>query len=336
MTVNGMLTSIAGAIVQRRISPISRVGLILTLAMAAAAVIVSLATTLVFLNLPNILPLVLGVLVLDAISRLAPQTLKIQTVQTVLYGILYLVITCFCGVLAAYAMQRLAFPLQDRLFTRVDAALGVNWFAIAHWVDGHPVIQRVLKFAYASMGALIAIPVVVLAFANRLSDLRVYLLAFVLALAVTTIMGALLPAASPIALVDRTAFNVLRFTGATPIEHLARLRAAAPMSLSGGPGGIIAFPSFHAAVATLTPLVLCRYRSLFVALLLLDAAMLGGCLTEGAHYLCDVLAGIGIVVCAYLLAKRIISLEDRSPPHRLDRSIAPQPAVHAPGMPSPK
>ena len=224
MTVNGMLTSIAGAMVQRRVSPISRVGFFLTVAMAAAAVVISVATVLVFLNLPNILPLVLGVLVLDGISRLAPQTLNIQAVQTTLYGILYLVITCFSGVLAAYAMQRFAFPLQDRLFTRVDAALGVNWFAIAHWVDGHLEIQRALKFAYASMGAQIAIPVVVLAFANRLSDLRIYLLAFTLALVVTTIIGALLPAASPIVLVDRTTFNVLRFSGATPIEHLARLR----------------------------------------------------------------------------------------------------------------
>jgi PAP2 superfamily len=323
MTVNGMLTSIAGAMVQRRVSPISRVGFFLTVAMAAAAVVISVATVLVFLNLPNILPLVLGVLVLDGISRLAPQTLNIQAVQTTLYGILYLVITCFSGVLAAYAMQRFAFPLQDRLFTRVDAALGVNWFAIAHWVDGHLEIQRALKFAYASMGAQIAIPVVVLAFANRLSDLRIYLLAFTLALVVTTIIGALLPAASPIVLVDRTTFNVLRFSGATPIEHLARLRAAAPIVLSGSLGGVIAFPSFHAAVATLTPLVLYRYRGLFVALLLLDAAMLGGCVTEGAHYLSDVLAGIGIVFFAYFLAKHIIDLEDRLPPHHFYRSIAP-------------
>ena len=336
MTVNGMLTSIAGAIVPRRISPISRVGFLLTVAMAAAAVIISLATMLVFLNLPNILPLVLGVLVLDGISRLAPQTLNVQAVQTTLYSILYLVITCFSGVLAAYAMQRFAFPLQDHLFTQVDTALGVNWFAIAHWVDGHLVIQRVLKFAYTSMGPQIAIPVVVLAFANRLRELRVYLLAFTLALAVTTIIGALLPAASPIVLVDRTTFNVLQFTGATPIEHLARLRAAAPAVLSGGLGGVITFPSFHAAVATLTPLVLYRYRGVFVALLLLDAAMLGGCVTEGAHYLCDILAGIGIVVCAYLLAKRIINLEDRSLPHHLDPSIVPHPAVPAPWIPSSK
>ena len=108
------------------------------------------------------------------------------------------------------------------------------------------------------------------------------------------------------------------------------------MVLSGGLGGVIAFPSFHAAVATLTPLVLYRYRRLFVALLILDAAMLGGCVTEGAHYLSDILAGIGIVFFAYFLAKRIISLEDRSLPHHPDQSIAPHPAAHAPWIPSSK
>lgn len=325
MNFSGVRTNIASAIIQRRISPVSRVAILLTLTLATAAVIISVTTTLAFLDLPNILPLVLGVLVLDGVSQLAPQTRNVLAVQTILYAVLYLAITSFVGVLAAYATQRLAFPLQDHLFARADAALGVNWFAIAHWTDGHPAIQRIFKFAYDSMSTQIAIPVVVLALSNRLSEVRVYVLAFTLALTVATIIAALLPAASPIALADRTAFHVLRFTGATPLDHLARLRAAAPMFLSGAPGGIITFPSFHAAVATLTPLALRRYRGLFVVLLILDAAMLGGCVIEGAHYFSDILAGIGIAFGAYLLAKRIIRAEDRSLAQYLDQPIGPQP-----------
>jgi len=312
MNLSGVRTSIACAIIQRRVSPISRVAIFLTLTLMAVAVIISAGTTLAFLNLPNILPLVLGVMVLDGISQFAPQTRNILAVQTILYAILYLAITCFAGVLAAYATQRFAFPLQDELFARADTALGVNWFAVAHWTDDHPAIHRILKFAYESMSAQIAMPVVVLAFSNRTSEVREYLLAFALALTVTTIVATLLPATSPIALVDRTAFHVLEFTGATPLDHLAHLREATPVFLSGSPGGIITFPSFHAVIATLTPLALRRYRSVFIILLILDAAMLGGCLTEGAHYFSDVIAGIGIAIGADLFAKRIISAEDRS------------------------
>jgi hypothetical protein len=97
--------------------------------------------------------------------------------------------------------------------------------------------------------------------------------------------------------------------------RLMRLRAAAPMLLTDAPGGILTFPSFHATVAILTPLTLRRYRGLFVALLIFDAAMLCGTVTEGAHYASDVLAGIGVAFCAYSLARRIIRVEDRSLHH---------------------
>jgi len=46
--------------------------------------------------------------------------------------------------------------------------------------------------------------------------------------------------------------------------------------------------------------------------LVLDAAMLGATVTEGAHYFCDLLAGGGIAFLAYALAKRVIRAEDRS------------------------
>jgi hypothetical protein len=98
-------------------------------------------------------------------------------------------------------------------------------------------------------------------------------------------------------------------------SRLMRLRAAAPMLLTDAPGGILTFPSFHATVAILTPLALRRYRGLFVVLLIFDAAMLCGTVTEGAHYVSDVLAGIGVAFCAYSLARRIIRVEDRSLHH---------------------
>jgi hypothetical protein len=74
MNLNGVRTNIASTIIQRRISPVSRVAILLTLTLATVAVVISLTTTLAFLDLPNILPLVLGVLVLDGVGQFAPQT----------------------------------------------------------------------------------------------------------------------------------------------------------------------------------------------------------------------------------------------------------------------
>jgi membrane-associated phospholipid phosphatase len=301
-----------GALIQSRISPVSRAACLLTFGLMAVGCLSSIATKFTITSLPNILPLVLYVVVLDVITQIVPQSRIVEAVRTLLYGVLYLVITILCGVLTAYAMQRFAFPLQDRFFEHADIALGLDWPGFAHWVDRHAMIQTIFHFAYDTIKLQIALPLVVLAFTNRLSDVRAYLLAFSIAFIATIFVSALLPAAGPIAFVDRTAFDVLRFTGATPIDHLMRLRDAGPLVLNDPPGGIATFPSFHATVAVLTPLALRRYRPIFAVLIVLNSAMLAATVTEGAHYFVDVLAGTCMAIFAWYLAKYIIGIEDRS------------------------
>ena len=311
MNVSLLARKYRGAIIQSRISPISRPAILLTFGLAAVGLIASIATKFIFASLPNIMPLVVGVVVLDILIRFAPQSRFVEALQTVLHGVLYLVITILCGVLAAYAMQRFAFPLRDRLFANVDTALGLNWFDYAHWVDRHLAIQRIFHFAYDSIQIQIVLPLVVLAFSNRLSEVRTYLLAFAIALTITIVISALMPAAGPIVLADRAAFDILRFTGATPLDHLMRLRETGPLILSDVPGGIATFPSFHATVAILTPLTLRGHHRIFIVLLVLNTAMLAGTVTEGAHYFCDIFAGIGMAFFAHALARRIMRAEDR-------------------------
>jgi membrane-associated phospholipid phosphatase len=118
-----------------------------------------------------------------------------------------------------------------------------------------------------------------------------------------------MPAGGPIVFIDRASFHLLHFTGATPIDQLMRLREPGPFIMTTGPGGIATFPSFHATIAILTPLALRSHRRIFVGLLVLDAAMLGSTLTEGAHYFTDIVAGSAMAFFAYALAQRIIGAE---------------------------
>ena len=307
-----MMQKIVRNLIQNRTSSISHEAAILTLVLAAVALTVAMWTQLKFTALPNILPLVAGVLVIDSISRFAPQTRTVTAVQSMLFGVLYLAITCFCGILAAYATQRFSLPLQDRFFERADLAIGVNWFDVVRWIDDRPVINAILRLAYGTMSAQIALPVVVLAFLGNTEDVRKYLLSFVIALTATISISALLPAAGPIALVDRATFHVMQFGGATPVDHLIQLRSAGSLIIHDRLAGIATFPSFHATIAVLTPLTLRRYRGLFFGLLVLDAAMLFGTITEGAHYATDVLGGTCIAFAAYFLANRVIGARDSS------------------------
>ncbi len=102
------------------------------------------------------------------------------------------------------------------------------------------------------------------------------------------------------------------------------------MVLRDDPGGIATFPSFHATIAILTPLTLRGYPRIFVALVVLDAAMLAGTVTEGAHYFVDILAGSCMAFFAHSLAKHIIRLEDRSFYYRGNPTSRPYAAAHAP------
>ncbi len=304
--------------IHSRVSPIPLPALLLTFALVVIGIVASTTTKFTLASLPNMLPLVGLVLGVDVISQFAPQTRIVESVQAFLYGLLYFVTTSLCAVFAAYSVQRLAFPLQDQNLESIDLALGFKWFDFAHWVDNHFAVQTIFHLAYDSILAQVFVPLIALAFTNRIGELRTYILAFSIALTTTILISALMPAVGPIALVDPATFKVLEFTGATPLDHLMRLREAGPLLMKDFPGGIATFPSFHATIAVLTPLTLRKFRHLFVALLLLNAAMLGATITEGAHYFIDVVAGSCMAIFAYMLAKRLIKATDPSFHHHSD------------------
>ncbi|HVV39813.1 MAG TPA: phosphatase PAP2 family protein [Nitrobacter sp.] len=202
--------------------------------------------------------------------------------------------------------------------------MGLDWLTWVRWVDRHPAIGGLLAAAYHTMPGQIALPVIVLAVVNRIEDLWIYLVSFALALLVTTIIGALLPALSHIAFVDRANFESLRFSGATPVDHLIALRASGPVLLRGNLGSILSFPSFHATVAVLTPLMLMRYRYIVIPLAVLDLVMFCSTVTEGAHYGCDAIAGGCVAVIAHASVRRTMRRLDQQAVgnHNFDRNAA--------------
>jgi len=309
-------------LLQSRVSPVSRPAILIMSAFAIVGVCAASATHFTLTTLPNAWPVIAGVVAMDAVTLILPQTRIVQAVQVFLYGFLYLVTICLFGVLAAYALQRLDFPLRDDVLNRLDIALGFDWQAYAHWVDSHAQVQKMFFFAYNTISLQIAFPLVVLAFAHRTAELRTYLLAFTIAFVVTILISATMPAGGPIVFIDPKDFHLLHFSGATPVEQLMRLRQPGPFVMTDVPGGIATFPSFHSTIAILTPLTLRRFPRILTGLLVLDALMLGATLTEGAHYLVDLLAGGSIAVAAHFAAAKIIAFEDRRRPATATEPVA--------------
>jgi membrane-associated phospholipid phosphatase len=329
MRIARIITNHFSATSQPRVSPVSGTACFMTFVLLVVGIATSIATGFQLASLPNIVLLIIGILVVDVLLiHFAPRIRIVDTAQAVLYGVLYLAVTSVCAVLAAYSLQRLGFPMRDQFLENADVAMGLSWFDYAHWVDKHRLVQTILHGAYYSIWPQTILPVLLLPLLHRLDEARIYILAFAVALTLTIFISALMPAIGPIVFFDRSAFHVLRFTGATPFEQLMRLREVGPLIQNAFPGGIATFPSFHATMAILTPLAFRAYPRIFAALVILNVAMLGSTVTEGAHYFIDIVAGIVMAFFAYLLAKRVIGMEDRLLQYRW--ASRPQAIAHAP------
>ena len=65
--------------------------------------------------------------------------------------------------------------------------------------------------------------------------------------------------------------------------------------------GLVSFPSFHTAAATLLAIAAWPDRRLRAVILPMDAAMLLSIPVEGTHYLIDMIGGAGVALIATLL-----------------------------------
>ena len=213
-------------------------------------------------------------------------------------------IIAYTAILApvSYLCARNTMPLFDDVLHAADARLGFDWLAWAAFENGIPAIAVILKLAYASLlpqTVLVLVVLPVIGDGRRgFSFIRASLIAVIVACAGSY----LFPAAGPEAVVTDW------------YPHWAALRTTEPFTASlSQVQGIIAFPSFHASLAVL---LLFAVRGLGVvtwAFGTLEVLMLISTPTHGHHYLCDVIAGIGIAGGAVVLTDRL----DRWFPPRL-------------------
>jgi hypothetical protein len=202
-----------------------------------------------------------------------------------------------------------AIPLQDGLFDAIDRAVGFDWMALLGWLNGKPLIFAGLRLIYSSLLPQMVIAVLCLAYTGRLTWLRVFMLAFIIATLITIAISAMLPAAgvwlhyglterdSVVVPVVRTVWPV--FTGLRDGSFRALVAAGAE--------GVITFPSLHGALAVILIAAIWPIRVLRLPVLVLNSMLLVATPIDGAHYLIDVIAGV-IVAAVSLAAAHAIAV----------------------------
>lgn len=208
-----------------------------------------------------------------------------------------------------YVAAAINFPMRDAALLAVDRAMGLDWAAYVHFVDARPALAAALNVGYAMIAwPVVAIPVF-LAAKRRYQRIEEFTFAFGLALAATTIISALVPA---IGVYQQIGLDPGTLKNIDPAAYLDQLRDLPPTREGVlrhldllGLGGIVTFPSFHAASAVLFAWALWVVKWMRPVALLANGAMLAAKPLNGGHYFIDVVAGVAIAVLAIVAARRI-------------------------------
>jgi hypothetical protein len=154
---------------------------------------------------------------------------------------------------------------------------------------------------------IFAIPVV-LAALGRYRRIEEFTFAFGLALFVTTLVSGLVPA---IGVYQAIGLDPGTLKHIDPGAYLDQLRDLPPTRAGVlrhlellNLGGIVTFPSFHAASAVLYTWALWPLRWSRPLLVLVNGVMLAATPLNGGHYFVDVFAGVAIAVSAIAAARQ--------------------------------
>ncbi len=197
----------------------------------------------------------------------------------------------------SYLCAHLAAPLQDEFVAGLDHALGFDWPRWNAVIVAMPTLDRLLYLAYHSHALQFVCLFFVTAFLpDRRRTAELYW--------TTTVSGVVACAISGLVPVlgGRPHFG---FPGAQWVHDLTLVRLPGPSSFDlAALDGIVQFPSYHAALAVLFVWSLRGTGLLLAASLVLNCAMLVATLTDGGHFLTDVIGGLVLALATIVLVQR--------------------------------
>jgi membrane-associated phospholipid phosphatase len=189
----------------------------------------------------------------------------------------------------SYLVTRAGGPLRDGPLLRADELLGFDWDGWTARIQSMPRLAEILASAYGSILPQLAAGTLYLGLRQRAGTLLGMLN---VSGAITVAISAFVPAIGHLPDAPHVP-DFLALRGHTLVQlDLAHLQ------------GLISFPSYHAAIAVIMALALWHDRLLRWPVMLLNMVMLVSTISDGGHYLVDVLAGVAIAVASAVLARR--------------------------------
>jgi membrane-associated phospholipid phosphatase len=213
-----------------------------------------------------------------------------------------------CGTPLTYIAASAALPLQDATLSYWDQHLGLDWTAYYNFSIARPLLLQYACFFYAMIiWPLMGVPIL-LGLTKNYVRLQQFTIACTLTVFATAIISALVPAIGTYQQYGLAA-ETASFKATGYLIQLYRLPLARDGTLRGlnlsQIGGIVTFPSFHAAVAFLTMWGLwCLWWMRPLALITMGGMLIATPLL-GGHYFIDVIAGVVVAAVAITVVTRL-------------------------------
>jgi membrane-associated phospholipid phosphatase len=214
-------------------------------------------------------------------------------------------------------------PMQDANLAHFDRMLGLDWQSYLSFVNDQPSLIPYMYIGYAMITwPMLGVPIV-LGMTGHYRRLQQFTLACMLAVIVTAVVSSLLPAVGTYHEYGITP-DLLKFRPSgylIQLQELPRVRDGSLRILETSRlGGIITFPSFHAAAAVLALWGLWCVWWVRPLALMANVSMLLATPLVGGHYFVDVIAGVGLAVLAIAAARLIGEWEIQPEPQPVART----------------
>lgn len=193
--------------------------------------------------------------------------------------------------LMSYLAATLDRPLADPWLARADAALGFHWLDWYRFVQSRPLLHTLFAIAYNSLVPQALLCIFAFPLSGMAARNQELLACFAVSMVPTLILFALFPAACPWVYFDaKPGFIAVHWidlqalrAGALPALDLQRIH------------GLVTFPSYHAVMAVLLAYAARGTRFMFLSGVV-NGLMLLALLSEGGHYLVDLIAGVAVAL----------------------------------------
>ncbi|EIF33513.1 PAP2 superfamily protein [Burkholderia sp. Ch1-1] len=188
------------------------------------------------------------------------------------------------------------FPLATHAFIAADAALGFHWSDTYRWVLAHPWLHQALGWAYASGACQLFVVPVILAITRNTQDYAEFVVQFMVSATLVILISVPFPAESAF-----VHFGIHDPGTASTVSDFALFRTGQARELNLlFVQGLVSFPSLHTILALCFAYALRHAGYVFPIAIALNAFMIVSTLTQGGHYLADVLSGLvagALVIC---------------------------------------